>query len=156
MNTVWILFCRQYKYGYPDKVFVELWWRRPTYENLQQYGYTQDHINSLHKPKKINGMEYWVECFSTPGMEPIVEYIQLSPFEKYKVTNLRSSKELRLLGFSEPTDWYWQIQDLPFSKPGLKRIKTGEKKINHNAYDEYILSAPTDKQVKKWLKKQYK
>lgn len=35
---------------------------------------------------------------------------------------------------------------------GLKRVKYKQRRMNHNKYDEFIYSAPTQEQAFKWLK----
>lgn len=75
---------------------------------------------------------------------------------KFKFTNnvsdLETSKALKKLGFNEPTRAYWQDIDLPFTYKGLKQIKTYEKPIDHNKYGDGFFSAPTEKQVSRFLK----
>lgn len=65
------------------------------------------------------------------------------------ITDLNSSKHIKSLGFNLKTNHYWLDKDLPFVKKGLKY---SEKLINHNRYDSFIYSAPTQEVILKWLK----
>jgi hypothetical protein len=65
------------------------------------------------------------------------------------IVDLDVAKEIKKIGFSLPTEYYWLDKDLPFVKKGLKRNKHGEK-INNNEFDEYIYSAPTTEEYEYW------
>lgn len=69
------------------------------------------------------------------------------------VVDLETAKELKKNNFSIPTHWYWQYKTLPFVESGLKRVKYGKRKMNHNKYDDFIYSAPTKEEVAVWLRK---
>ena len=71
--------------------------------------------------------------------------------EKVDVVDLETAKHLKKCGFDNPTHWYWQDKTLTFVEKGLKRVKYGEKRMNHNKYDEWIYSAPTREEVVSWL-----
>lgn len=64
------------------------------------------------------------------------------------VVTLEKAKELKKLGFNKPTYYYYLDKDLTFVKKGLKRVKLGKRRMNHNKYDEFIYSAPTKKEIK--------
>lgn len=64
--------------------------------------------------------------------------------------NLKFAKRLKSEGYSHPCEYFWQDIDLPHSPSGLKRTKNGEK-LNHNAYDSFIYSAPTAHDGVDWL-----
>lgn len=72
--------------------------------------------------------------------------------EKCDVVDLDSAKYLKLNGFNSPTHYYWLDTDLQFVDKGLKRVKQGSRRMNHNNYDEFIYSAPTKDDVIKWMK----
>lgn len=59
-----------------------------------------------------------------------------------EVVTLEVAKELKENGFNKPTHYYYLDSDLPFLKSGLKRVKMGKRRVNHNKYDEFIYSAP--------------
>lgn len=67
------------------------------------------------------------------------------------VVSLEKAKQLKQQGFNLPTYFYYLDKDLPFNKKGLKRVKLKSKKMNHNKFDDFIYSAPTKKEVKKWI-----
>ena len=66
-----------------------------------------------------------------------------------KPVSLEIAKQLKLEGFSIPTEYYHQEINLPFCKGGLKRNKNG-KLLNNNRYDDFIYSAPTEKEYLEW------
>jgi hypothetical protein len=66
------------------------------------------------------------------------------------LVDLELAKRLKAEGYSIPCEYYWLDIDLPFSASGLKRMKDGEK-MNHNAYDEFVYSAPLEEDAIKWL-----
>ena len=66
------------------------------------------------------------------------------------LVNLELAKRLKEEGYSKPTEYYYLDKDLPFLSKGLKRTKNGEK-MNHNAYDDFIYSAPTLEDGISWL-----
>jgi len=68
-----------------------------------------------------------------------------------KIVDLEFAKRLKTEGYSKPTEYYWLDKDLSFSKKGLKKIKQGKRKMNHNKYDEFIYSAPTLREGVEWL-----
>lgn len=69
------------------------------------------------------------------------------------VVDLDTAKHLKLCGFDKPTHWYWLDKDLQFVHKGLKRVHMGKRRMNHNKYDEFIYSAPTREETKRWIKK---
>lgn len=68
------------------------------------------------------------------------------------VADLETAKYLKNNGFNNPTYWYWLDKDLPYVYKGLKRVKYKQRRMNHNKYDDFIYSAPTQEQAFKWLK----
>ena len=66
------------------------------------------------------------------------------------VVSLEVAKQLKKDGFNLPTYHYYLDEDLPFVEKGLKRVKLVHRRMNHNKYDEFIYSAPTQKELKKW------
>lgn len=70
-----------------------------------------------------------------------------------EVSNLEISKVLKKNGFNLPTYSYWLDKKLSFAEKGLKRVKLGRRRMNHNIYNGYIYSAPTKNQILKWLSK---
>ena len=64
MKKVWILFSVANDYNQPEKAFEKLWWYKPTYENLKEFGFTENEAKKLKKPNNGGGGEYWIECFS--------------------------------------------------------------------------------------------
>ena len=73
-----------------------------------------------------------------------------------EIINLEGAKLLKHLGYNKPSHWYWQDKSLSFVSEGLKRVKQGKRRMNHNKYDEWIYSAPTMDEVIKWFKKRNK
>ena len=67
------------------------------------------------------------------------------------ITDLESSKLIKSMGFDKPSHWYWLDKKLSFVDKGLNRVKMGKRRMNHNKYDEFIYSAPTKKEVIKWI-----
>jgi hypothetical protein len=81
-----------------------------------------------------------------------IQFIPCVGIEKVEVVNLDTAKFLKENGFNIPTHFYWQDISLPFVERGLKRVKYGKRRMNHNRYDEWIYSAPTKEQLLKWKK----
>lgn len=73
-----------------------------------------------------------------------------------EVVDLETAKYLKTEGFNIPTYHYWLDKDLPFVNKGLKRVKYGKRRMNHNKYDEFIYSAPTKEEVKLYFNKKLK
>ena len=71
--------------------------------------------------------------------------------EEIDVVDLETAKYLKGIGYDKPTHWYWLDKTLPFVNKGLKRVKLGDRKMNHNNYDEWIYSAPTKEEVTHWI-----
>jgi hypothetical protein len=66
MKTVWILFSIANDYNQPPKAYENIWWHKPTFEDLKEYGYSKKQCTNIAIPIKISGVEYWVESFSEP------------------------------------------------------------------------------------------
>lgn len=71
--------------------------------------------------------------------------------ENVDVVDLETAKYIKNLGFDRPTQWYWQDKTLTFVEKGLKRVKMGKRRMNHNKYDEWIYSAPTRDELMRWV-----
>ena len=67
-----------------------------------------------------------------------------------KPVDLEIAKQLKQEGYCKPCEYFYQDKELPFSPKGLKRTKNGEK-MNHNAYDDFIYSAPSIYEAFDWL-----
>ena len=65
---------------------------------------------------------------------------------------LEFSKVLKEIGFNKKVRAYWLDKELPHTKKGLRISTKREAFINHNAFDEFIYSAPTKEEVTNWLK----
>lgn len=71
--------------------------------------------------------------------------------ENQDIVDLKTAKRLKELGFNKPTHWYWLDKDLQFVDKGLKRVKEGKRRMNHNKFDEFIYSAPSRKETLDWF-----
>ena len=71
--------------------------------------------------------------------------------EHIRVVDLETAKRLKNLGYDKPSHWYWLDKDLPYANKGLKRVDAGKRRINHNKYDDFIYSAPTEKEIEKFI-----
>ena len=70
--------------------------------------------------------------------------------------DLKLAKELKELGFNKKTNFYYvDNNELPHIKAGLFSMKNN-KTLNHNKYDDFIYSAPTNKVAQEWLTKNKK
>ena len=72
------------------------------------------------------------------------------------IVDLASAKYLKSIGYNVPSHWYWFDKDIEFVKKGLKRVKSKERRMNHNKFDVFIYSAPTKEEVSKWIKSKNK
>jgi hypothetical protein len=70
-----------------------------------------------------------------------------------EVVTMEQAKSLKKMGFVYPTYHYYLDKDLPFVQKGLKRVKEGKRRMNHNKYDDFIYSAPTMGELKDWKNK---
>ena len=80
-----------------------------------------------------------------------LQYLSGVGIEEVDVVDLESAKYLKKLGYNKPTHYYWLDEELPFVNKGLKRVKLGDRKMNHNKYNEFIYSAPTKEEVTHWM-----
>ena len=64
--------------------------------------------------------------------------------------NLETAKHLKENGFNKTCEFYYLTIDLSFVPAGLRCTKNG-RKMNHNRFDDFIYSAPSVKDAKKWL-----
>lgn len=61
---VWILFYEENVEYPPPKAFEKLFWKKPTYEDLKEYGFTKKQAkNPERRVSNWSGDEFWVECF---------------------------------------------------------------------------------------------
>ena len=81
-----------------------------------------------------------------------IQFIDGVGTESTDIVDLETAKLLKNNGFDKPTHWYWQDKTLSFAEKGLKRVKYGKRRMNHNKYDEWIYSAPTKNEVMNWIK----
>ena len=61
---VWILMYVDNDYNQPEKAFEKLWWHKPSYNELKEYGFSEDDAKKLWKPNRGGETEYWVETFT--------------------------------------------------------------------------------------------
>lgn len=66
------------------------------------------------------------------------------------LVDFNTAVELKKKGFDVPTNLYYQAIDLPHLPSGLRSMKKNEK-LNHNAFDDFLFSAPTYRQATVWL-----
>jgi len=64
MKTIWILFSVANDYSQPEKAFEKLFWSKPTYEDLKEYGFDEKDAKRLIRPNYGGMTEYWVESFT--------------------------------------------------------------------------------------------
>ena len=64
MKTVWILMYVDNDYNQPAKAFKKLWWHKPTYNDLKEYGFSEEDAENLCKPNRGGETRYWVESFT--------------------------------------------------------------------------------------------
>lgn len=64
MKSVWILMYVRNDYNQPEQAFEKLWWEKPTYDDLKEYGFTEEDAENLHKPNRGGETEYWVDKFT--------------------------------------------------------------------------------------------
>jgi hypothetical protein len=61
MKKVWILFSVANDYNQPEKAFEAIWWHKPTYEELKDFGFTETDAQNMCRPNRGGQTEYWVE-----------------------------------------------------------------------------------------------
>lgn len=74
-------------------------------------------------------------------------------WDNLDVVDLNTAKQLKEAGYDKPSYYYWQDKELLFVKKGLKRVKQGKRRMNHNKYDSWIYSAPARKDAEKFIRK---
>jgi len=52
------------EYNQPEKAFEKLWWHKPTYKDLKEYGFSKKEAKGLFKSNKNGETKYWVESFA--------------------------------------------------------------------------------------------
>lgn len=83
----------------------------------------------------------------TERIDEILEEL-LDPTKK--LVTLKMAMALKEAGFNKKTEYYYQDKDVSFSPKGLKKCKSS-KTLNHNAYDDFVYSAPTKVMGLAWL-----
>ena len=73
----------------------------------------------------------------------------------HNIVQIEVAKQLKFLGFDGKCEYFYQDVDLPYSERGLKKTKNGEL-LNHNAFDEFVYSAPNTIVAVDWMLKQIK
>lgn len=63
-QKVWILLSAANDYNQPEAAFENIWWEKPTYEDLKHYGFTEEDADQLFKPNRGGETEYWVSEFT--------------------------------------------------------------------------------------------
>tara|TARA_R110000868_G_scaffold76573_1_gene220035 strand:- start:7115 stop:7381 length:267 start_codon:yes stop_codon:yes gene_type:complete len=74
-------------------------------------------------------------------------------WDNLDVVDLNTAKQLKGAGYDKPSYYYWQDRDILFTPKGLKRVKQGKRRMNHNKYESWIYSAPTRKEVEQFIRK---
>jgi len=98
-----------------------------------------------------------VVCDDRPDAPVVGELSKLNflcgvGIERVDIVDLETAKYLKQLGFDKPTHWYWQDKQISFVEGGLRRVKYGKRRMNHNKYDEWIYSMPTKDEALSWIK----
>lgn len=50
-------------YNQPPKAFEKLFWTKPTYNDLKEFGFTKKDAKNLIKPNRGGDTKYWIEEF---------------------------------------------------------------------------------------------
>lgn len=80
-----------------------------------------------------------------------IEFIENVGVDKTTLVTLESAKKLKEEGFNKPSHYFYlDKDDLPGVNKGLKRVKYGERRMNHNNTDAFIYSAPTKEELESW------
>lgn len=82
-----------------------------------------------------------------------IKFLCGAGLENVDIVDLDSAKHLKICGFNEATHWYWLDKDISYVKSGLKRVKMNARRVNSNKFSDFMYSAPTRKQVIKWIKR---
>ncbi len=88
-------------------------------------------------------------------METEINFIE-DNFEDTDIVTLDTAKYLKQHGFNLATHHYYLDKNLSFVEKGLKRVKMGKRRMNHNKYDDFIYSAPTRKEFMDWIRLYHK
>ena len=70
--------------------------------------------------------------------------------------SLEIAKQIKKEGFNKPTIYFYLDKDLAYCTRGLNKVKENERKMNHNRFDEFVYSAPFEKDYLTWRKQQGK
>jgi hypothetical protein len=81
-----------------------------------------------------------------------ITFVDNVGIDNVDVVDLLTAKYLKSVGYNKPSHYYWLDGDVPYVENGLKRVKFGKRRMNHNNSDEYVYSAPTRDEVFAWLK----
>lgn len=88
--------------------------------------------------------------YDKDASEDLINIINSAPVD------LKLAKYLKELGFNKKTNFYYvDTNELPHIKAGLFSMKNN-KTLNHNKFDDFIYSAPTNKVAEEWLIKNKK
>ena len=72
------------------------------------------------------------------------------------LVSVEEAKSLKAEGFNLPCYFYYLDKDISFVNKGIRRVKLDDRRMNHNRYDDFIYSVPTNSQAEKWRKKNQK
>lgn len=77
---------------------------------------------------------------------------KLESLDPNEPVSLEMGKKLKENKFRIPTEYYYfESDDFPYVKRGLKKTKQGEKLLNHNRFGNLMVSAPTVQEVRNWI-----
>lgn len=63
--------------------------------------------------------------------------------EYYGVVSLEEAKKLKAEGYNKPCEcFYVDKDDIPYVKRGLYMVSLNDRRLNHNRFDDFIISAP--------------
>lgn len=120
----------------------------------KEYGF--ENLKDLHENREdasaLKHVANLIERLANESSIPTSFYFTFVQVDYCKVVDLETAKYLKKIGFNKPTHYYWLDKHLSFVEKGLKRVKFKQRRMNHNKYDEFIYSAPTEQEVLKWLK----
>lgn len=72
-------------------------------------------------------------------------------FNRKGVVTLERAKELKILGFDQPCEWYYCTENNNHVPVGLFKNED-EVKLDWNRVDEFVYSAPTKNDIDDWFK----
>lgn len=122
------------------------WNKEYGFENLKALNESREDVSALKHVANL------IERLANESLIPTNFHFTFVQADYCEVVDLESAKYLKKIGFNKPTYYYWLDKPLSFVEKGLKRVKFRQRRMNHNKYDEFIYSAPTEQEVLKWLK----